>query len=199
MPHSCAALSCSQRCTAKTRSQGITFHRFPKDDKVRQQWEAALRRNSFTATPSSRLCSAHFIQEDFDRTGQTVRLRAGAVPSLFNLPAHLPMPVAAGESQPQTNLSEDPCQPVQERDSVPEPGADHSYALPTSPNDLWSRLGKAMARVESLEREKRNAKERERRARNIIRKLVEDLKGKDLINAELKQQLDLCLDKSKHM
>lgn len=69
----------------------LLLGRFPKDDKVRQQWEAALRRNSFTATPSSRLCSAHFIQEDFDRTGQTVRLRAGAVPSLFNLPAHLPM------------------------------------------------------------------------------------------------------------
>lgn len=56
-----------------------------------------------------------------------------------------------------------------------------------------------MARVESLEREQRNAKERERRARNIIRQLVEDLKGKNLINAELKEQLDLCLDKTKHM
>lgn len=27
MPHSCAALNCLQRCTAKTRSLGITFHR----------------------------------------------------------------------------------------------------------------------------------------------------------------------------
>lgn len=63
--------------------------RFPKDGKVRQLWEAALRRKGFTASPSSRLCSNHFIQEDFDRTGQTVRLRAGAFPSVFSYPAHL--------------------------------------------------------------------------------------------------------------
>ncbi|KAL7402981.1 hypothetical protein ABVT39_022838 [Epinephelus coioides] len=38
----------------------------------------------------------------------------------------------------------------------------HSYVLPSSPDDLRARLSDALARVESLEREKRNAKDRER-------------------------------------
>ncbi|KAM3850671.1 uncharacterized protein ACN63O_019382 [Diretmus argenteus] len=84
---------------------------FPKDNELRKLWEVALRREGFTASQSSRLCSEHFTQADFDRTGQTVRIRAGAIPSIFSFPAHL------------------------------------------------------LARVESLEREKRNAKDRERRAK----------------------------------
>ncbi|XP_060083742.1 uncharacterized protein LOC132562993 [Ylistrum balloti] len=48
-----------------------------------------MKREGFRATKSSYLCSAHFKAEDFDRTGQTVRLRAEVVPSLFNFPSHL--------------------------------------------------------------------------------------------------------------
>ncbi|KAM3850430.1 THAP domain-containing protein 6-like [Diretmus argenteus] len=153
MPHSCAAWSCTHRCTIQTRSQGITFHSFPKDNELRKQWEVALRREGFTASQSSRLCSEHFTQADFDRTGQTVRIRAGAIPSIFSFPA--------------------------------------SYALPPSPGDLRARLSEALARVESLEREKRNAKDRERRAKYTVCGLLEDLRGKNLINEELKERLDL--------
>uniref|UniRef100_A0A3Q0SL07 Si:ch73-130a3.4 n=1 Tax=Amphilophus citrinellus TaxID=61819 RepID=A0A3Q0SL07_AMPCI len=81
MPHSCAAWKCSNRFTVETRSHGITFHRFPKDKGLRKQWELATRRKGFSASPSSMLCSEHFRPEDFDRTGQSVRIRYGAVPS----------------------------------------------------------------------------------------------------------------------
>ncbi|XP_078028974.1 THAP domain-containing protein 2-like [Epinephelus lanceolatus] len=89
MPHPCAAWKCANRVTVQTKSQGITFHRFPKDTAWWKQWEVALRRKGFSASSSSMLCSEHFKPEDFDRTGQTVRIRDGAVPSVFSFPAHL--------------------------------------------------------------------------------------------------------------
>lgn len=74
---------------------------------------------------------------------------------------------------------------------------DHSYALPSSPDDLRARLNEAIARVESLEREKRNAKDRERRARNTVCGLLAFLRGKQLIDKELKEKLDLFSGKMK--
>lgn len=66
---------------------------------------------------------------------------------------------------------------------------DHSYALLASPIDLKARLSEALDRVESLEREKRNAKDRERRTKKVVRALLEDLRQKNLMNEELKSQL----------
>ncbi|KAG5851837.1 hypothetical protein ANANG_G00056060 [Anguilla anguilla] len=83
MPHSCAAWGCTNRYTIQTRSRGITFHKFPKEKELRRQWEVAVRREGFPASESSVLCSEHFKREDFDRTGQTVRIRDGAKPSVF--------------------------------------------------------------------------------------------------------------------
>ncbi|KAM4584781.1 THAP domain-containing protein 6-like [Odontesthes bonariensis] len=100
--------------------------------------------NEGSTSESSKLCSEHFKPEDFDRTGEIVRLRDGATPSVFNFPSHLQR--------------------------------DHSYALSNSPTRLKARLSEALAKVESLEREKQNAKARERRAKKTIKSLLEDLK-----------------------
>lgn len=54
--------------------------------------------------------------------------------------------------------------------------------MPNSPTRLKARLGEALARVESLEREMQNAKARERRAKKTVQSLLEDLKEKNLIN-----------------
>ena len=74
---------------------------------------------------------------------------------------------------------------------------DQSYVLPSSPNDLRVRLSEALARVESLEREKSNVKDRERRAKNTVCGLLEDLRAKKIINEELKERLDLYSAKMK--
>lgn len=67
----------------------FVFLRFPKNRERRRQWEVALRREGFVASDRTLLCSQHFRSEDFDRTGQTVRLKDGVVPSVFSFPAYL--------------------------------------------------------------------------------------------------------------
>ncbi|KAF7212752.1 transcript variant X1 [Nothobranchius furzeri] len=171
MPVFCAAYGCNNRRTAETRSRGITFHKFPRDTESKREWEVALRRKDFVATEFSKICSDHFEPEDFDRTGQTVRLRDGVIPSRFNFPSK--RRVCAFLFYMLTE--------------------DHSYALSSSPTHLKARLSQALARVESLERENLNSKARERRTKNIIKGLLEILKDKILIN-ELKEGLDVHSD-----
>lgn len=67
----------------------LPYLRFPKSHERRRQWEVALRRDGFVANDRSMVCSEHFRNQDFDRTGQTVRLKANAVPTIFNFPAHI--------------------------------------------------------------------------------------------------------------
>ncbi|CAH2314952.1 THAP domain-containing 6-like [Pelobates cultripes] len=194
MPEHCAAYSCSNRRTIPNRARGITFHKFPKDKDVRKKWEVALRREGFTASDSSVLCSQHFKQGDFDRTGQIVRLRDGVIPSVFSFPVHL-QKLEMGRSTSTSRRAEESL-PMASQDSKetatskPHPTDDHSYALPASPTTLKTRLNEALARGESLEREKKNARAREKRAKTTVKSLLGDLRKKHLINEELKEKLE---------
>ncbi|RXN20292.1 THAP domain-containing 6-like protein [Labeo rohita] len=82
-------------------------------------------------------------------------------------------------------------------ETKPLSNLDHSYALPADPTDLKTRLSEALARVESLERDMRNVKKREQRAKNMVLALLEDLDGKNLINEELKHKLNFYSGKMK--
>lgn len=66
------------------------LHRFPhsKPDLL-MQWTANMHRKDFKPMKKSVVCSDHFEEKWFNRTGQTVRLRDGAVPTIFKLPEHL--------------------------------------------------------------------------------------------------------------
>ena len=69
--------------------------------------------------------------------------------------------------------------------------------MPASPTALKTRLNEALARIESLEREKKNAMAREKRAKTMVTSLLEDLREKNLINEDLNERLEFYSGKTK--
>lgn len=163
MPDICSAYACSNERSIQTRSHGITFHRFPKDGGLRRRWERAVRRAGFVVTRRSLLCSEHFKPEDFDRTGQTVRLRPEVIPSVFNFPTSLRKQVTARTTLPAKTAEESPLEDLTRLSSEvkPQTNVDHNYALP-----LKTRLSEALLRMEHLEQH--NAKTPELRAKKNL-------------------------------
>nr|XP_054773380.1 THAP domain-containing protein 2-like [Lytechinus pictus] len=84
---SCAAINYTNRLV---KGSGKTFHKFPKAGSAHlKEWLVKMKRDKWTPSKYATLCSDHFEAECFDRTGQTTRLRYGAVPTIFNFPDHL--------------------------------------------------------------------------------------------------------------
>ncbi|XP_046886576.1 THAP domain-containing protein 6-like isoform X2 [Hypomesus transpacificus] len=200
MPDHCAAYACSNRRTLANRARGISFHKFPKDKYMRKKWEVALRREGFTASDSSVLCSQHFKQGDFDRTGQIIRLRDGVIPSVFSFSVHLQRlekgrtTSTSRRAEESMSVASQDAQETATSPPQPQPNDDHGYALPASPTAVKTRLNEALARLESLEREKKNAMAREKRAKTTVTSLLGDLRKKNLINEELKEKLEFYSD-----
>ncbi|XP_068506525.1 THAP domain-containing protein 6-like [Syngnathus scovelli] len=179
MPAHCAAIGCRQRRTVESKKQGITFHKFPRDDEMRRLWEEAMRRKDFTASDESVLCSQHFRSYDFDKTGQICRIRTGVIPSLFNFPDR-PRQIPHEEKRTSTIRTTKTSLKAQEGLPLPIPqkvikkkprfnvALDHNYSLPSSPAALKAKFSAAAARLWSLEKQKRNALVRERRARTTL-------------------------------
>jgi len=72
----------------------MCLFRFPKDPAKCCSWVQATRRiepdgKVWQPRASSTLCSRHFTEESFDKTGATVRLRDDAVPSIFDFTVNL--------------------------------------------------------------------------------------------------------------
>lgn len=63
--------------------------RFPKDPEQRKRWVIATKRKGFIPTDKSALCSRHFDEADFEVGGLCRRLKKGAVPTIFDFPAHV--------------------------------------------------------------------------------------------------------------
>ncbi|XP_042211430.1 THAP domain-containing protein 5-like isoform X2 [Homarus americanus] len=75
---SCAAIYCRKQAS---KGSGRTVHCFPVNSVVRQKWILVTGRENWVPGRRSVLCSDHFEEQFFDRTGQTTRLRVGAIPT----------------------------------------------------------------------------------------------------------------------
>ena len=80
MVKSCVAFGCSNR---SVKGSELTFYRFPANIERRKKWIAAVRREKWTPTKHSWLCSSHFISG----SKSDDPLNPDYVPSLFQFVA----------------------------------------------------------------------------------------------------------------
>ncbi|XP_053704865.1 THAP domain-containing protein 6-like isoform X2 [Synchiropus splendidus] len=163
------------------------------DMTLRTQWERAVKRSGFVA--SAVLCSEHFKADDFDRTGQTVRLRHGVTPSVFSFASHLQKQVQPRTTRNSRKIEESPAvdQPKAIREAKPQSNVmpiPEAATVGLMDKIKNAKLNAALARVESLEHARRNCMIRERRAKKNLDALLEELRETSLINAELRQRLE---------
>ncbi|XP_069182126.1 uncharacterized protein [Procambarus clarkii] len=84
----CAAYGCHNR---PDRDRDKSYHKFPWNNRsLFKRWLINLRREKYTPSKQSVVCSDHFEDSQLDRTGQITRLRMNAAPTIFKaFPSHL--------------------------------------------------------------------------------------------------------------
>lgn len=164
--------------------------RFPKDEELRQKWSIALQRQNFVPSKSAVLCSQHFAEDVIDRTSLvSVRLREGAVPSIFPaFPKHK-QPKAKKERKPPMDRV------VYQNDSETsgESSAELSAQIPVvtdEPSPSAHQSSEASPETATLKRKLELAEEKLVSSRKKIKTLLQAKRRLKKKNAELKSVLD---------
>ncbi|XP_029282712.1 uncharacterized protein LOC115005056 isoform X2 [Cottoperca gobio] len=80
----CSVYTCTNCCGPVERGLGLTFHKFPLDNTaLLAQWLEAVGRPNWHPRLGSSVCSTHFTEDCFDRSGEKVTVHAEAVPTLL--------------------------------------------------------------------------------------------------------------------
>jgi hypothetical protein len=153
-----------------------------------------VRRKGWTPTNASHLCSAHFTDNYFNRTGQTIRLLQGSLPTVFNFPAHLqPGPAAPRKPPVLRDLGNIPSQSAKDYKTSCENASlnvklDHCYA--SSPHKLKRQISYISEKLDENRQTLRLAQQK-------IRRLSNQLSSKVDVIAELEKShlvSNNCLD-----
>ena len=67
----------------KTKGIPVSYHRLPKDEKMRKIWLNRIRRDNPPQAKSCYVCSMHFTREWRERGKAKTSLKIGSVPSIF--------------------------------------------------------------------------------------------------------------------
>ncbi|GLD47549.1 uncharacterized protein AKAME5_000169300 [Lates japonicus] len=80
----CSVYNCNNCCGPVERGLGLTFHNFPfHNAALLAQWLKAVGRPHWHPRLRSSICSTHFTEDCFDRSGEKVTLHPDAVPTLM--------------------------------------------------------------------------------------------------------------------
>ncbi|XP_078514941.1 uncharacterized protein LOC144773668 isoform X1 [Lissotriton helveticus] len=199
MPTCCVAVNCKNESNSSAvdeQGRPVTLHPFPKDPEWREQWTLALHRKGPGGIPwrpsrFSRLCSAHFTEECMDRAGPAVRIRKGAVPTLFTLRKRLKRRVIKhdhaanahsedSESQGEFSLTtvEEMSQSISDIKEALD--KDHNYYCASDSKALKMVLDTFLQTEEKLLKRLRNVKKRESRLSDRVCWLMMQLEKKQL-------------------
>lgn len=143
---------CVPMCSASARFNSVlSFHTFPKDDELRRRWVVNIRRDNFTITKHTRVCSRHFQSRDLIQPLNPIgrrRLKHGAVPVLFEWNGFTsPAPQPRVDERPNPDTPENKDSPVvidhQDHDycSAAEPAAlNHTEDLPAKRTSFQTQM-----------------------------------------------------------
>ncbi|XP_031435793.1 uncharacterized protein LOC105905075 isoform X2 [Clupea harengus] len=149
-PKHCICYGCESSMVSNSEDESLTFHRFPKSDYERfKLWISYTKRDSWSLTKRSFLCSKHFTEDCFDHSGESVSLKPDAVPTV----------AMASDIKQESN--EDDADPSQD---LTEDHIEHPYAMDSEraelgglgdlvwENDPNSRKDPAFSRYDAVER-----------------------------------------------
>ncbi|KAE8632293.1 hypothetical protein XENTR_v10001507 [Xenopus tropicalis] len=172
----CAAINCTSR---QTRGCGKSFHRFPHGrPEVLKKWVMNMRRDKFKPSSKAVLCSDHFEEFCFDRTGQTIRLRTDAVPTVFAFPGKMKKDRKSRHSAIVFEYPEEPSQysfsfqePTMQEPNEKCVTAEHDYCITDSPRTLKKRLDDALGSLQSMKRRLKITQQKFRRLKFKVQAL----------------------------
>ncbi|GFN80520.1 THAP domain containing 9 [Plakobranchus ocellatus] len=154
-------------------------------------------------TKNTKLCSAHFLPDCFDQTGQTRRLKADAVPTIFNFPEHVKQKSSSSRTtttakRAETSTPLDVIAPSTSSSSTPDEAntcisIEHGYAISHSPRKLKRMLDDSQDKTVQVKKQLKAEKQKTKRLNQKVTELnsvVNSLKDKGMISENCAEVLE---------